>query len=84
MLASELVRIRGVLLELASVESCDGYLLRLSDVTMSIFACIDQASVGIVEKWGKFSHVAQAGFQCFNPLAGVWLAGTLSLRTTCL
>ena len=43
-------------------------------------ACIDQATVGVVEKWGKFSHLAQPGFNCFNPLQGYWMAGALNLR----
>lgn len=43
-------------------------------------ACIEQASVGIVEKWGRFSHMAQPGCHLFNPLAGEYLAGSLSLR----
>eukprot|EP00475_Leptophrys_vorax_P022636 TRINITY_DN3084_c0_g2_i2.p1 TRINITY_DN3084_c0_g2~~TRINITY_DN3084_c0_g2_i2.p1 ORF type:complete len:295 (-),score=34.75 TRINITY_DN3084_c0_g2_i2:204-1088(-) len=44
------------------------------------FACIGQSQVGIFEQWGKFTHAADPGLHCFNPLAGVWLAGTLSLR----
>ncbi|KAJ7525074.1 hypothetical protein O6H91_17G035200 [Diphasiastrum complanatum] len=44
------------------------------------FSCVDQASVGIVERCGRFSHVAQPGLHCFNLLAGEWLAGILSLR----
>lgn len=47
---------------------------------MFFFTCIEQSSVGIVEKWGKFSHLAQPGLHFFNPLIGVWLAGSLSLR----
>lgn len=43
-------------------------------------ACIDQSSVGVVERWGKFSHIAQPGFHFFNILQGEWLAGLLSLR----
>ncbi|CAI5521374.1 unnamed protein product, partial [Closterium sp. Naga37s-1] len=38
------------------------------------------AWVGIFEKWGTFTHVAEPGLHCFNPLAGTWLAGNLSLR----
>ncbi|CAI7787227.1 unnamed protein product [Closterium sp. NIES-54] len=44
------------------------------------FACIPQSQVGIFEKWGRFTHVAEPGLHCFNPLAGTWLAGNLSLR----
>ncbi|KAL3693109.1 hypothetical protein R1sor_006760 [Riccia sorocarpa] len=44
------------------------------------FLCIDNAEIGIVEKWGRFSHVAQPGFTFLNPCFGEWLAGRLSLR----
>eukprot|EP00270_Netrium_digitus_P015985 TRINITY_DN565_c0_g1_i1.p1 TRINITY_DN565_c0_g1~~TRINITY_DN565_c0_g1_i1.p1 ORF type:complete len:287 (-),score=80.09 TRINITY_DN565_c0_g1_i1:379-1239(-) len=44
------------------------------------FACIDQSTVGIVERCGRFSHVAQPGLNCFNVFLGEWLAGILSLR----
>lgn len=47
---------------------------------MACFACIEQSNVGIVEKWGRFSRLAQPGFQFFNILSGEWLAGILSLR----
>ncbi|KAK6926358.1 Band 7 domain [Dillenia turbinata] len=43
-------------------------------------ACIDQASVGVVEKWGRFERLAFPGLHLFNPLAGQWLAGVLSTR----
>ncbi|CAI5492873.1 unnamed protein product [Closterium sp. Naga37s-1] len=43
-------------------------------------ACIPQSQVGIFERWGRFTHVAEPGMHCFNPLAGTWLAGKLSLR----
>lgn len=46
--------------------------------------CIGQSTVGLVEKWGKFSGVAQPGLHCLNPLAGEWLAGRLSLRVQSL
>jgi len=42
--------------------------------------CIDQASVGVVERWGRFEHIAEPGYHFFNPLAGQWLAGVLSTR----
>lgn len=42
--------------------------------------CIDQASVGLVEEWGRFLYVAQPGLHFVNPLCGRWLAGTLSTR----
>ncbi|KAI7756985.1 hypothetical protein M8C21_004420 [Ambrosia artemisiifolia] len=35
-----------------------------------VFAgCIDQASVGIVEKWGRFEKLAEPGLNFFNPCA---------------
>lgn len=43
-------------------------------------AVVDQSSVGIVEKWGKFLYTAQPGLHFFNPFCGTWLRGTLSLR----
>ncbi|KAL1319195.1 hypothetical protein HN51_071497 [Arachis hypogaea] len=42
--------------------------------------CIQQSNVGVVEKWGRFSRLAQPGFHFFNPLAGECLAGLLSTR----
>lgn len=46
--------------------------------------CIDQASVGVVERWGKFYRLAQPGLQFFNPFAGECLAGILSTRINSL
>eukprot|EP00245_Coleochaete_scutata_P000287 TRINITY_DN10360_c0_g1_i1.p1 TRINITY_DN10360_c0_g1~~TRINITY_DN10360_c0_g1_i1.p1 ORF type:complete len:294 (+),score=58.19 TRINITY_DN10360_c0_g1_i1:73-954(+) len=43
-------------------------------------ACVEQSSVAIVEKWGRFSHVAEPGFHFFNVCGGQFLAGVLSLR----
>lgn len=42
--------------------------------------CIDQATVGVVEEWGKYLYTAQPGLHFVNPLCGRWLAGTLSTR----
>ncbi|KAG6494916.1 hypersensitive-induced response protein 4-like [Zingiber officinale] len=47
-------------------------------------ACIDQASVGIVEQWGKFLRISGPGLHFFNPFAGEFLAGTLSTRVSSL
>ncbi|XP_024012599.1 hypersensitive-induced response protein 4 isoform X1 [Eutrema salsugineum] len=53
--------------------------------TFCIFGgCIDQASVGVVERWGRFEHIAEPGCHFFNPLAGQWLAGVLSTRINSL
>ncbi|KAK9143707.1 hypothetical protein Syun_013107 [Stephania yunnanensis] len=49
-----------------------------------VLGCIDQASVGVVEKWGRFDRLASPGFHLFNPLAGEWLAGLLSTRISSL
>jgi hypothetical protein len=43
-------------------------------------ACIDHASIGVVEKWGRFLRLATPGFHFFNPLKGECLAGVLSTR----
>lgn len=46
--------------------------------------CIDQASVGVVERWGRFHRLAQPGLQFFNIFAGECLAGVLSTRINSL
>ncbi|GMH19705.1 hypothetical protein Nepgr_021546 [Nepenthes gracilis] len=46
--------------------------------------CIDQASIGIIERWGRFERLAEPGLQFFNPIAGQWLAGVLSTRVCSL
>ncbi|RZC57814.1 hypothetical protein C5167_048738 [Papaver somniferum] len=46
--------------------------------------CIDQASIGIIERFGRFSKLANPGFHFFNPLAGECLAGVLSTRINSL
>ncbi|XP_051138420.1 protein PPLZ12 [Andrographis paniculata] len=48
------------------------------------FGCVDQASIGVVEKWGRFHRLAEPGFQFYNPFAGEWLAGVLSTRINSL
>ncbi|KAJ9679094.1 hypothetical protein PVL29_021125 [Vitis rotundifolia] len=47
-------------------------------------ACVDQATIGVVERWGRFEKLAQPGFHFFNPLAGECLAGLLSTRISSL
>lgn len=42
--------------------------------------CVDQASIGVVEKFGRFYKLAGPGFHTFNPFAGETLAGLLSTR----
>lgn len=46
--------------------------------------CVDQASIGIVERWGRFEKLAEPGLHFFNPLAGQCLAGILSTRINSL
>ncbi|KAJ9139981.1 hypothetical protein P3X46_030669 [Hevea brasiliensis] len=46
--------------------------------------CVDQASIGIVERWGRFEKLAEPGLHFFNPLAGQCLAGILSTRISSL
>ncbi|WCJ36520.1 SPFH/Band 7/PHB domain-containing membrane-associated protein family [Euphorbia peplus] len=45
-----------------------------------MFGCIDQASIGVIERWGRFEKLAEPGFQFYNPFAGQFLAGVLSTR----
>uniref|UniRef100_A0A7N0REM0 Band 7 domain-containing protein n=1 Tax=Kalanchoe fedtschenkoi TaxID=63787 RepID=A0A7N0REM0_KALFE len=53
--------------------------------TFCIFCgCVDQASVGVVEKWGRFTKLAHPGLHFFNPFAGECLVGTLSTRISSL
>ncbi|CAL1371511.1 unnamed protein product [Linum trigynum] len=42
--------------------------------------CVDQASIGVVERWGRFERLAEPGLHFFNPFAGQCLAGILSTR----
>jgi len=51
---------------------------------LGCLVCIGQSTVGVIEKWGKFSGIAQPGLHCLNPFAGEWLAGRLSLRVQSL
>lgn len=46
--------------------------------------CIDQASIGVVEKWGRFEKLAEPGLNFFNPFVGQYLAGVLSTRINSL
>ncbi|KAM7491720.1 hypothetical protein LguiA_034641 [Lonicera macranthoides] len=46
--------------------------------------CIGQASVGVVEKWGRFLKLAEPGFHFFNPFNGECIAGVLSTRINSL
>ncbi|XP_074291386.1 hypersensitive-induced response protein 4 [Silene latifolia] len=46
--------------------------------------CIDQASVGVIEKWGRFERLAEPGLHFFNPFAGQCLVALLSTRISSL
>ncbi|XP_058181710.1 hypersensitive-induced response protein 4-like [Rhododendron vialii] len=56
----------------------------MGNVFCVVCGCVDQASVGVVERWGRFEKIAEPGFHCFNPLAGQFLAGMLSTRISSL
>jgi len=46
--------------------------------------CVDQASVAVVEKWGRFVRLAEPGLHFFNPFAGECVAGSLTTRVQSL
>ncbi|KAE8726542.1 Hypersensitive-induced response protein 4 [Hibiscus syriacus] len=49
--------------------------------TSCIFcACVEQANIGVVERFGRFEKLAEPGLHIFNPCAGQYLAGILSTR----
>ncbi|KAG5533716.1 hypothetical protein RHGRI_027788 [Rhododendron griersonianum] len=56
----------------------------MGNVFCVVCGCVGQASVGVVERWGRFEKIAEPGFHCFNPLAGQFLAGMLSTRISSL
>lgn len=58
--------------------------IKMGNTNCIVGGCIDQASVGVVERWGRFEHIAEPGCHFFNPLAGQWLAGVLSTRINSL
>ncbi|XP_062092118.1 hypersensitive-induced response protein 4-like [Humulus lupulus] len=46
----------------------------------SFCTCVNQANIGVVERWGRFERLAEPGLHFFNPFAGECLAGVLSTR----
>ncbi|KAI3411262.1 PHB domain-containing protein, partial [Psidium guajava] len=52
----------------------------MGNTWFGVCACVDQASIGVVERWGRFEKLAQPGLHFFNPLGGEALAGVLSTR----
>ncbi|XP_023522324.1 hypersensitive-induced response protein 4-like [Cucurbita pepo subsp. pepo] len=49
-----------------------------------LFGCVGQASVGVVERWGRFERLAPPGLHFFNLFAGECLAGILSTKISSL
>jgi len=45
---------------------------------------VDQASVGVIERWGRYEKLAEPGLHFFNPFAGQWLVAILSTRISSL
>ncbi|XP_073016158.1 protein PPLZ12-like [Primulina eburnea] len=56
----------------------------MGNVYCVLCGCVDQASIGVVERWGRFDRLAQPGLQFYNPFAGECLAGVLSTRINSL
>merc|ERR1719498_1530926 len=44
------------------------------------FTCVEQNTVQIIERWGKFQYMADPGCHVLNCLCGEAVAGALSLR----
>ncbi|KAL9237093.1 hypothetical protein vseg_011681 [Gypsophila vaccaria] len=49
-----------------------------------VCGCIDQASIGVIEKWGRFEKLAEPGLHFFNPFLGQSLVSILSTRISSL
>ncbi|KAK8627887.1 hypothetical protein V6N13_135484 [Hibiscus sabdariffa] len=56
----------------------------MGNTSCVLFACVDQASIGVVERSGRFEKLAEPGLHLFNPFVGQWLAGVLSTRISSL
>uniref|UniRef100_A0A2N9EXR0 Band 7 domain-containing protein n=1 Tax=Fagus sylvatica TaxID=28930 RepID=A0A2N9EXR0_FAGSY len=56
----------------------------MGNVSCVFCGCVEQASVGMVERWGRFEKLAEPGLHFFNPFAGQCLAGILSTRINSL
>ncbi|KAF8008688.1 hypothetical protein BT93_K2371 [Corymbia citriodora subsp. variegata] len=52
----------------------------MGNTWFGVCGCVDQASIGVVERWGRFEKLVSPGLHFFNPLAGQVLAGILSTR----
>lgn len=56
----------------------------MGNVSCVFCGCVEQSSIGVVERWGRFEKIAQPGFHFFNPFSGEFLAGRLSTRISSL
>ena len=56
----------------------------MGNISCVFCGCVEQASVGVVERWGRFERLAEPGLHFFNPLAGQCFAGYLSTRISSL
>ena len=56
----------------------------MGNISCVFCGCVEQASVGVVERWGRFEKLAEPGLHFFNPLAGQCFAGYLSTRISSL
>ncbi|WIA14777.1 hypothetical protein OEZ85_003261 [Tetradesmus obliquus] len=46
----------------------------------NLWTCPREETVAVIERFGKYSHIAYPGCNCLNPLCGEGVAGILSLR----
>ncbi|GAA0142831.1 transporter [Lithospermum erythrorhizon] len=56
----------------------------MGNTCCGVCGCIDQASIGVIERWGRFERLAEPGLHFFNPFAGEFLTGVLSTRINSL
>ncbi|OMO98052.1 Band 7 protein [Corchorus olitorius] len=56
----------------------------MGNVSCVFCACVEQANIGVVERWGRFERLAEPGLHFLNPFFGQCLAGVLSTRISSL
>ncbi|KAK9665634.1 hypothetical protein RND81_14G125000 [Saponaria officinalis] len=56
----------------------------MGNTICGVCGCIDQASIGVIERWGRFEKLAEPGLHFFNPFAGQCLVSVLSTRISSL
>ncbi|KAK9996909.1 hypothetical protein SO802_021595 [Lithocarpus litseifolius] len=56
----------------------------MGNISCVFCGCKEQASVGVVERWGWFERLAEPGLHFFNPLVGQCFACYLSTRISSL